>query len=427
MNTFTDLRHAERITTVKPLPAWAYLSPELLELEYERVILPSWQFVCHQNEVPAAGDYVTLDLWRDSVIVMRGSDGRLRAFQNACRHRGARLLDGNGHCARQITCPYHAWSYELEGQLARVPAERTFQSLDKLSLGLREFELETFLGLVFVRIAGGGPSLNSVLGELAGELAPFGIEDMVPAAAARPVEQWNCNWKVALDNYLDNYHVPYGHPGLHRLMDNDLACTINTHGVSWSRSTIRERASPNWSERAYQGLARRAFSDLPPSIRSTWMFCFMPVNIGFDVYPDGMNIFQVLPTGPATTEVRLPLYHRRDASRETRGVRYLARRINAQINHEDKLLCERVQGGLAGHGYAAGPLSDWEMPVKDMHDRLRSACPVLDCLQRPAEGSLRSINERMLADQAASARDRSAEKSAITRSGEQDSIGSPML
>ncbi len=167
MNTFTDFRHAERITTVKPLPAWAYLSPELLELEYERVILPSWQFVCHQNELPAAGDYVTLDLWRDSVIVMRGSDGHLRAFQNACRHRGARLLDGNGHCERHITCPYHAWSYELEGQLARVPAERTFQSLDKLSLGLREFELETFLGLVFVRVAGGGPSLNSVLGELA--------------------------------------------------------------------------------------------------------------------------------------------------------------------------------------------------------------------------------------------------------------------
>ncbi len=397
MNTFTDLRHAEHIQTVKPLPAWAYLSPELLELEYERVILPSWQFVCHQNELPAAGDYLTLNLWRDSVIVMRGSDGRLRAFQNACRHRGARLLDGQGNCARQITCPYHAWSYELEGQLARVPAERSFQTLDKLSLGLREFDIEIFLGLVFVRIAGGGPSLASVMGELGHELAPYGIEDMVPASAVQPAEHWNCNWKVALDNYLDNYHVPYGHPGLHRLMDNELACSINTHGVSWSRSSLRERPSPNWSERLYQRLAPRAFADMPEAIRSSWLFCFMPVNIGFDVYPDGISIFQVLPSGPAITEVRVPLYLRRDASRETRAVRYVATRINDQINLEDRALCERVQSGLSGHRYAAGPLSDFEMPVKDMHDRLRAACPVLEIEHRPAEGSLRRINDEMLA------------------------------
>ena len=165
MNTFTDLRHAEHIDTVKPLPAWTYLSPELLELEYERVILQSWQFVCHQNELPSAGDFLTFDLWRDSVIVMRGADGTLRAFQNACRHRGARLLDGQGHCERQITCPYHAWSYELHGPLARVPSERSFRAIDKASLGLRELELETFLGLVFVRVSGGGPSLASVLAD----------------------------------------------------------------------------------------------------------------------------------------------------------------------------------------------------------------------------------------------------------------------
>ena len=396
MNTFTDLRHAEHIDTVRPLPAWTYLSPELLELEYERVILPSWQFVCHRNELPEPGDFLTLDLWRDSVIVMRGADGELRAFQNACRHRGARLLDGSGHCERQITCPYHAWTYGLQGELARVPSARSFRALDTGSLGLREFELETFLGLVFVRIAGGGPSLNSVLGELGQELAPYGIEDMVPSPMARPTGRWACNWKVALDNYLDNYHVPYGHPGLHRLMDNELSCTINADGVSWSKSRIRERSSPNWSERAYQGLAPRAFAELPESIRSSWMFCFMPVNIGFDVYPDGISIFQVLPAGPATTEVRAPLYRRRTESREARAVRYLGQRIGVQINDEDRHLCERVQAGLGGYGYAAGPLSDFEMPVKDMHDRLRAACPVMDLLQRPSEGSLRGINDAML-------------------------------
>ena len=121
------------------------------------MILPSWQFVCHQNQVREAGDFATLDLWRDSIIVMRGKDGDLRAFQNACRHRGAKLLDGEGTCKHRITCPYHAWSYQLDGRLAAVPSEKTFPGIDKAQLGLKELELEVFCGLVFVRIAGKRP------------------------------------------------------------------------------------------------------------------------------------------------------------------------------------------------------------------------------------------------------------------------------
>src|SRR5882724_11662619 len=155
MNSFVDIRHPERIYETEPMPAWTYLSAELLELEYERVILPSWQFVCHQNQVREAGDFATLDLMRDSIIVMRGRDGALRAFQNACRHRGSKLLDGEGTCKHRITCPYHAWSYQLDGRLAGVPSEKTFPGLDKSQLGLKELELEVFCGLVFVRIIGG--------------------------------------------------------------------------------------------------------------------------------------------------------------------------------------------------------------------------------------------------------------------------------
>lgn len=402
MNTYTDLKHAQRLQSSQPLPAWAYLSPELLELEYERAILPSWQFVCHQNQLRAAGDYVVLDLWRDSVIVMRGDDGRLRAFQNACRHRGAKLLDaGSGRCERQLTCPYHAWSYALDGGLRRVPAEHSFRSLDKGRLGLREFELEVFHGLVFVRIAGGGPTLAELLADLSPRLEPYRIEEMVPAEGVPVSEHWDCNWKVALDNYLDNYHVPYGHPGLHRLMDNELACTINAHGVSFSVSRLRERESRAWSERMYQRLSPRAFAGMPEPARTTWLFCFMPINIGIDVFPDSIDIFQVLPTGPATTEVRVPLFVRPDSSRELRAVRWLANRINTQIGHEDRVLCERVQAGLSGHRYAPGPLSEYEMPVKDVHERLRAACPVLGLERRPLEGSLRRLNQQMLGESTA--------------------------
>ena len=118
------------------LPAWTYRNAELLELEYERLILPTWQFVCHINQVKQPGDFATLDLMRDSIIVMRGKDQVLRAFTNVCRHRGSKLLDGSGNCKHRITCPYHAWSYNLDGSLSGVPSEQTFPNLDKKQFGL---------------------------------------------------------------------------------------------------------------------------------------------------------------------------------------------------------------------------------------------------------------------------------------------------
>lgn len=398
MNSFVDIRHPERIYETEPLPAWTYLNAELLELEYERVILPSWQFVCHQNQVREAGDFATLDLWRDSIIVMRGKDGALRAFQNACRHRGSKLLDGEGSCKHRITCPYHAWSYQLDGRLAAVPSEKTFPGLDKSQLGLKELDIEVFCGLVFVRIVSGGASIAELWGDLAKELAPYRIEEMVPAEGAQISEEWACNWKVALDNYLDNYHVPFGHPGLHRLMDNDLSCTMNRHGISFSKSVVRERESHVWSERMYQKLAPHAFADMPEDVRATWLFGFMPVNIGFDVFPDSMDIFQILPKGATRSIIRTPLFVRPDTRREAKAMKYLANRINLQIGHEDKVLCERVQAGLSSHNYQPGPLSEYEMPVKDMHARLRAACPVVTQKERPMDGTLRRLNQKMLGD-----------------------------
>jgi phenylpropionate dioxygenase-like ring-hydroxylating dioxygenase large terminal subunit len=399
MNSFVDIRHPERIYETEPLPAWTYLNAELLELEYERVILPSWQFVCHQNQVKDPGDFATLDLWRDSIIVMRGKDNVLRGFQNACRHRGSKLLEGDGTCRHRITCPYHAWSYQFDGSLAAVPSEKTFPGLDKSQLGLKELDLEIFCGLVFVRIAGTGPSIAEQWGDLAKELAPYRIEEMVPATdlgAYQISEEWACNWKVALDNYLDNYHVPFGHPGLHRLMDNQLSCTMNRHGVSFSKSVIRERESTEWSERMYQRIAPRAFDFMPDDSRATWVFGFMPINIGFDIFPDSMDIFQILPKGATKCVIRTPLFVRPDARREAKAMRFLANRINAQIGHEDKVLCERVQAGLSSYNYQPGPLSEYEMPVKDMHARLRAACPVVSQKERPMDGALRRLNDKLL-------------------------------
>ena len=112
----TAVRPVEPVDTAVPrgLPAWVYNHPEMTRLEYERLLKPSWQIVCHISQIPSAGDYVTFQLGADSVIVLRERDGGIRALRNVCRHRGTRLLEGAGKCHGRITCPYHGWSYRYD-------------------------------------------------------------------------------------------------------------------------------------------------------------------------------------------------------------------------------------------------------------------------------------------------------------------------
>ena len=178
------------------LPAWTYRNRELLGLEYERVILPSWQFVCHQDQLREPGDFATLELMRDPVLVVRDDAGTLRAFLNVCRHRGTRLLDGSGSCRSRIACPYHGWTYGLDGRLVGVPAERTFPGLDKHALSLKPIEIETLEGLVFVRLQGGGPSLRACWGDYVELLRPYRSQRW--RRPGRPCRSWCANWKIAV-------------------------------------------------------------------------------------------------------------------------------------------------------------------------------------------------------------------------------------
>jgi len=384
-----------RFTEPRALPAWTYRNAELNELEYEALFRPSWQFACHVNQVKKVGDFFTLDLLRDSILILRGKDGALRAFMNVCRHRGAKLLDGAGQCKARVTCPYHGWSYNLKGELAGMPAERTFAGADKKTLGLKPVELEVLCGLVFIRIIPGGPSLKEMWKDTIHLLEPYRLEEMVPLEEPW-IEDWACNWKVGVDNNLENYHVPIGHPGYHRMLDSDLGGFMNEHGVAGSKSVLKDRLSSNWSERMYQQMAPDLNEHLPEEARTSWMFFTMPPNIGIDIYGDSMDVFQFLPKTAETCTVRYPIFVRPDASREMKVLRYLNARINRQVSAEDKILSERVQLGLVSHGFEFGPLSSYEGCIHDFHDRVRAACPAAGLAEAPAQGSLRRVNAELL-------------------------------
>jgi phenylpropionate dioxygenase-like ring-hydroxylating dioxygenase large terminal subunit len=376
------------------LPAWAYTSDELADLEYEHVILPSWQFVCHVSQVKNPGDYMTLDMKKDSVLVMRGKDDVLRAFMNVCRHRAAKLLTGAGNCRARITCPYHGWSYDLSGELKGLPAEKTFPGVEKDKLGLKEIEIEILAGMVFARVVPGGPTLRESFGAMADVIAEYRLEEMVPGGEPW-IETWDCNWKIAVDNNLENYHITVGHPGLNRMFDSDLTGILNEHGVAYSKSVLKGIPSPNRAERMYQHLARNAFTQLPEEARRTWTFFSLVPNIGLDIYPDSFDIFQILPLSGTTCVMRYPIFVRPDANREEKAMQYLNARINRQVGLEDRELCERVQAGMGSHGYEPGPLSNYEHAVLDFHNRIRAACPVVNDAKAPVSGTMRQRNDAL--------------------------------
>ncbi len=138
------------------LPGWIYRDQEFFDLEMERIIRPSWQIVCHVNEIRNPGDYQTIDYLGESVVVIRGDDGQIRAFTNVCRHRAMRLVEGPSGCTRKLVCPYHAWVYETDGRLTGVPMKGEYPSLRLEDNGLVPVAVELWNGFVFVCLQPGG-------------------------------------------------------------------------------------------------------------------------------------------------------------------------------------------------------------------------------------------------------------------------------
>jgi phenylpropionate dioxygenase-like ring-hydroxylating dioxygenase large terminal subunit len=366
----------------RALPAWVYRNAELSRLELERIVLPSWQIVCHVNSIAKPGDFVTLDVGPESVVVLRDRDGSIRAYHNACRHRGARLLDGSGTCPGPITCPYHGWSYRHDGSLVGVPVRESFPGLDRSEFTLKSVPIEIAFSFVFVAMRGDPPSVAATWGPLIEEFAPYRFDEMVPLGPIS-YDTWEVDWKVAMDNYLESYHVPIGHPGLNRMFtpdyeDQSAASTV-ARGVSW----LREQESSVWSERMYQRLVGKIATHVPESQRRSWRFYSALPNLGIDVFPDQMDFFQVLPAGPGRCVIRSALFGLPDARPEMRALRYLSNRINTQVNNEDRWLCQRVQRGLESSSYEPGPLSRLEQWMMQFHAVLRERIPEVSLPSAP--------------------------------------------
>lgn len=354
------------------LPGWLYYDSEFFEAEKVAFLRSAPQVVCHESDIAEPGEWQSLDYLGESVIVIRGDDGKARAFANVCRHRGSRLVDGTGGCAKVLTCPYHAWSYARDGQLVGVPHRSDYPELDPSGLGLFPVAVETWRGFLFVTLEPGAPSVAEMMAPYEAEVAPYRFEDLraIGRVTLRPRP---LNWKTIADNYSDHLHIPIGHPGLTRLFERNYRIEASEH-VDRMEGDLVEKPSSNPSERAYQHFLPQA-DHLPPSHRRKWLYYKLFPNVAFDIYPDQVDFMQFLPASGTETVIREISYALPDERREMKAARYLNWRINRRVNAEDTELITRVQLGMQSARYEPGPLGKSEVCLRSFARKLRRLVP----------------------------------------------------
>jgi phenylpropionate dioxygenase-like ring-hydroxylating dioxygenase large terminal subunit len=339
--------------------------------------------VCHESEIAEPGEWRTLEYLGESVIVIRGDDGEIRAFANVCRHRGSRLVDGTGGCAKVLTCPYHAWSYGRDGRLVGVPHRNEYPGLRTEELGLVLVAVENWHGFLFVTLEPGAPSVAEMMAPYESEVAPYRFADLraIGRVTLRPRP---LNWKTIADNYSDGLHIPVGHPGLTRLFGRNYRIEANTD-VDRMEGDLIEKDSSNRSERAYQHLLPRV-GHLPESHQRKWLYYKLFPNVAFDIYPDQVDFMQFLPVSSTETVIREISYALPDERREMRAARHLNWRINRRVNAEDTELITRVQLGMQSPSYKPGPLGTSEVCLRSFAQKLRKLIPEARLAEPPSPG-----------------------------------------
>ena len=215
-----------------------YKCDDLYETELRSVFGKVWNFACHESECSQPGDYVPLRTGGNPVFVVRGKDGQLRSFYNVCRHRGAQVVQEPGHCANLIRCPYHWWTYDLEGNLAGIPDKKAYEhsGFEAEDFGLVPVRVESVLGLVFVCLDPEAPSLEEFLGERVIDILRKPLEHAEMEILEQKRFRVEANWKLVAENARDGYHVPFVHPIFRSAsppMPYELVPT--GHAVQWTR------------------------------------------------------------------------------------------------------------------------------------------------------------------------------------------------
>jgi choline monooxygenase len=289
------------------------------------------------RQVEQPGQFLTAEVGGERVVVVRGDDGTLRAFFNVCRHHAAAVVTEREGCAERLRCPYHGWTYALDGQLRSTPEFEGVLDFDRAENGLVPIRVDTWEKFVFVNLAPEAPTLASYLGRLVDECRPLGLEAL--DFVERREYVLSCNWKVFVDNYLDGgYHVPYLHKGLNSVLSFKDYTIETFERVCLQSSPIDAHGHDDVTASVRKGQAKYYW--LYPNLMVNWYEGYLDTNL-------------VVPLDEARVKVVFDFYFAGgSAEANARSID-----VSERIQDEDHAICESVQKGLASRAYGAGRLS----------------------------------------------------------------------
>lgn len=341
----------------RTLPGRYYTSPEILAEEAERIGRRHWHCVGRAADIEHPGDYFVREIAGESLIIVRDRGGVPRAFYNVCRHRGTRLCETlEGQLSETIQCPYHAWTYRLDGQLIGAPHMNEVEGFDKRAYPLHQAAIDEWQGFLFVTLARDPQPLERVLAPLAGRFAPFELGSL---RRERRIEyEVRANWKLVFQNYSECLHCPVIHPELSGVLPYTSGANDLVEGpfLGGYMTIVEPHASVTIG-----GLACAApFAGLSAEERRRAYYYTIFPNLMLSLHPDYVVYYQVWPATPELTRMRCEwLFHPAAAAapdfRPAGAIEFWD-----VTNRQDWHICELSQAGIASRVYTPGPYSPRE-------------------------------------------------------------------
>jgi len=364
LNLYNPANPLEKAWTI---PAPWYFDERLAQLERDSVFAANWQMVGHLDQVKEPGQFFTIDVNKEPLVVVRGDDGKLRAFYNVCRHHAAAVVPEAQGCAKNFRCPYHGWTYGNDGTLKGMVEFEGVCNFDRADNGLVPVRVDTWENFVFVNLDGRASSLREFLGKVPELVAPIKITETLKYFDRR-IYTLNCNWKVYVDNYLDGgYHVPHAHKGLSSV-------------VEYTKYTIEnfERACLQSSPLDSSGALE---SSIGSTRQGTAFYLWVYPNFMLNAYSGVMDTNLVLPLGVNKCAVIFDYYFA-DISPAAAKHHQESIAVSEKVQDEDMAICDSVQRGLSSRAYVAGRLSLRREAGEHLFHRLLHA-DMTNALARP--------------------------------------------
>jgi Rieske 2Fe-2S family protein len=360
----------------RTLPGRYFTAPEIFALEQERIFAREWVCVGRGTDIAASGAYRAVDVAGESIIVLRDQGGTPRAFFNVCRHRGTRLCAAmQGHLSETIQCPYHAWTYALDGRLIGAPHMQETEGFDKRDYPLRPVALEEWEGFLFVCLASDPVPLARAFAPIRDRFRDFNLPSLV--SVRQLTYEVRANWKLILQNYSECLHCPTIHPELSAKLPYTSGANDLVEGAFLGG--FMEIKPPHESATLSGRACGLPLGNLAPPDRSRAFYYTMFPAMMLSLHPDYAVYYLVWPKSPGESVIDCIWMVHPDSPAAPGYNIGDAEAFWDRTNRQDWDICERSQLGVSSRAYAPGPYSPREsMPAAWDREYLRRLGPTTE-------------------------------------------------